>query len=121
MLLTKQLIAQNVNMFEMYSDSRTRGHQFEIKIQQTYLKRHYFFSTRVVPIWNNLRSNVVLETSVDKFKSSLSIKFPAKRIYLVIMTNVAYSKYDICKAIILFNIFSSILRGYSLTVYGEIS
>ena len=40
----------SVNMFEMYSNSRTRGHQFKIKNQQTYLKRHYFFCTRVAPI-----------------------------------------------------------------------
>ena len=38
----------NVNMFEMYSNSRTRGHQLKIKIQE------------------------VLETSVNRFKSSLS-------------------------------------------------
>ena len=50
----------NVNMFEI-SNSRTRGHQFKTKIQQTYLKRHHFFSTRVAPIWNSLPSNVVLK------------------------------------------------------------
>ena len=48
----------NINMFEMYGTSRTRGHQIKIKIQQTYLKRHSFFSTRVA-IWNSLTTNLV--------------------------------------------------------------
>ena len=30
----------NVSMFEMYSNSRTRRHQFKIKIQQNYLESH---------------------------------------------------------------------------------
>ena len=28
----------NINMFETYSNTRTRGHQFKIKIKQTYFK-----------------------------------------------------------------------------------
>ena len=71
----------NVNMFKMQSNSRTRGHQFKIKIQQTYLKRHHFFSTRVAPIWNSLPSNVVLETSVNRFKSSLSKVSSEKKLF----------------------------------------
>ena len=91
----------NVNMFEMYSNNRTRRHQFKIKIQQTYLKRHYFFSTRITPIWNSLPSNVVLETSVNRFKSSLS-KVVSENFFCdyEFMNNSAYSKYDVYKAII---------------------
>ena len=71
----------NVNMFEMQSNSRTRGHQFKIKIQQTYLKRHHIFSTRVVPIWNSLLSSVVLEISVNRFKSLLSKISSEKKLF----------------------------------------
>ena len=49
----------NVNMFEMQS----------------------FFSTRVAPIWNSLPSSVVLETSVNRFKSSLSKISSEKKLF----------------------------------------
>ena len=73
----------NVNMFEMYSNDRTRGHQFKRKYQQTYLKRH--FSTRIATISNRLPNNVVLETIINKFKSSLS-KVASENNLVVIMT-----------------------------------
>ena len=70
-------------MLELQNYSKTRGHQMKLKIQRSYFKRHSFFSSRVAPDWNGLPENVVLETSINRFKSALSKVNNEKNLFYV--------------------------------------
>ena len=70
-------------MLELQNYNKTRGHQMKLTIQRSYLKRHSFFSSRVATDWNGLPENVVLETSVNKFKSALSKVNNEKNLFYV--------------------------------------
>ena len=49
----------------------TRGHRFKLAVPHVRLDlRKYFFSVRVIKLWNNLPADVVNSTSVNTFKSS---------------------------------------------------
>jgi len=52
----------------------TRGHSFKLK-PQSYNSdtRKYFFSLRVVNVWNSLPDNIVTANSIDTFKKRLSL------------------------------------------------
>ena len=62
------------NFFEIASDKRTRGHsmtlvkhRFETKIRQQ------FFSERVINRWNSLDNDTVTASSLNSFKTSLTM------------------------------------------------
>jgi len=50
----------------------TRGNDFSLnKIRAKYDLRKYFFTNRVVSIWNSLPNYVIMTESVNSFKSRL--------------------------------------------------
>jgi ribonuclease P/MRP protein subunit RPP40 len=50
----------------------TRGHRFKLAHSHTHLdKRKYFFTNRVVSLWNDLSDDVVSAQTVNSFKSKL--------------------------------------------------
>ena len=51
--------------------SGTRGHPFRYKILRHTGIRNKFFTTRTIPIWNNLCANTVLAPTLNTFKSRL--------------------------------------------------
>lgn len=55
--------------FSINTDTRTRGHEFKLKCKHSRLSiRQFWFSVRVVPVWNDLPSSCVRATSVASFK-----------------------------------------------------
>ena len=64
---------QPSDLWEVSSDSRTRGHQFKIKVVRCEIDcRARFFSNRIISDWNSLPDWVVGSASVGEFKSSLA-------------------------------------------------
>ena len=60
------------NYFEMQDSNRTRGHSYKLIKQRSSLDvRKYFFSQRIVNVWNNLPKGVVDADSVNSFKNRL--------------------------------------------------
>ena len=58
--------------FTLRTSSTTRGHDYKLFLAYLRLNvRKYFFSERVVPVWNNLESNVINFSNVKRFKRSL--------------------------------------------------
>ena len=58
--------------FFIFSDGVTRGHPFKIYKQRCRLNiRKYFFSQRVVDIWNSLPARAVLVSTINEFKSQI--------------------------------------------------
>jgi len=58
--------------FSDYFALRTRGHDYKLFLAYTRLNiRKHFVSERVVPVWNNLESNVINFSNIKRFKSSL--------------------------------------------------
>ena len=58
--------------FNFHSDSRTRGHRYKIRSFRSRLDlRGHWFSSRVVPHWNNLPDRVVEMSTVNSFKRAL--------------------------------------------------
>ena len=54
------------------TSSTTRGHDYKLSLAYARLNvRKHFFSERVVPVWNNLESNVINFSNINRFKSSL--------------------------------------------------
>ena len=50
----------------------TRGHVLKIKLEIfTHNERKYFFTNRVIPVWNSLSDYEVLAPSVEAFKNRL--------------------------------------------------
>ena len=50
----------------------TRGHVLKIKLEKfTHNERKYFFTNRVIPVWNSLSDYEVLAPSVETFKNRL--------------------------------------------------
>jgi len=51
-------------------DCATRGHDYKLFLAYSRLNVHkYIFSERVVPVWNNLESNVINFSNINRFKS----------------------------------------------------
>jgi len=60
------------NMLAVGSSYATRGHDFRLqKIRAKYDLRKYYFTNRVVNMWNSLSSYVVAVESVNCFKNRL--------------------------------------------------
>ena len=58
--------------FKMSTEDRTRGHSRKLEKKYSRLDiRKYFFSNRVVELWNGLPENVVAAGSVNSFKNRL--------------------------------------------------
>ena len=58
--------------FSVSNESRTRGHNYRIKMSHTRLDiRKYWFSNRVIPIWNSLPATCVEAPTVGIFKQEL--------------------------------------------------
>ena len=68
------LNALNFDDFFTYPNlSTTRGHPLKqaTPIAKKYVKK-YFFSTRIIPVWNALPSDFVLANSTENFKKLIS-------------------------------------------------
>lgn len=60
------------SMFDLGCDPRTRGHRFKVNMSYSRLdiKKH-FFTSRIVPIWNNLPDTCVEAETISCFKLRL--------------------------------------------------
>ena len=70
------LVDLNVKDFFVFKESQhpTRGHSLELRHEDIYKTRNcrkFFFSVRVVEIWNSLPDSVVSATSIGSFKCRL--------------------------------------------------
>ena len=61
------------NVFELNSNSRRRGHAFELRKLRCNLDTWDYFTIRVVNLWNNLPENVVAATTVSIFRNHLAV------------------------------------------------
>lgn len=61
------------SLFHLSTDFRTRGHNYKLFVSHSRLDiRKYFFSCRVIPMWNALPVSCVQASSVPLFKTRLS-------------------------------------------------
>jgi len=62
------------NVFKLNSNSCTRGHAFKLyKLQCNLDSTKYYFTNRIVNLWNNLPENVVSASTVSMFKNRLAL------------------------------------------------
>ena len=60
--------------FNLNNSNRTRGHRYKLVKNRSRLDiRKYFFSQRIVDLWNKLPQGVVEATSVNQFKNKLDL------------------------------------------------
>ena len=60
------------DFFQFDGSSHTRGHKFKVKLKYTRLDiRKHLFSSRVIPLWNDLPSECVDSSSLGAFESML--------------------------------------------------
>ena len=61
------------DFFKLSSCTMTRGHSLRLVLPKVRLDvRKYFFSTRIVQLWNNLPETVVTAVSVSGFRTGLN-------------------------------------------------
>ena len=61
-----------VGLLELQGNTSTRGHSLKLKKQRHRLDiRKYFFTNRVVEIWNSLPESVVTSKTLNTFKNRL--------------------------------------------------
>ena len=59
-------------LFELNSNSNTRGHSYKVQCHYSKLDiRKHFFTNRVAEEWNKLPDSVVASESVNMFKNNL--------------------------------------------------
>jgi len=62
------------SLFEFDNSGRTRGHSLKLRKQRCRLDlRLHFFSERVINLWNNLDDQTVSASSLNCFKSNLTV------------------------------------------------
>ena len=62
------------NVFKLNSNSCTCGHAFKLyKLQCNLDSTKYYFTNRIVNLWNNLPENVVSASTVSMFKNRLAL------------------------------------------------
>ena len=67
------LIDLKIEDFFTLNQNSTRGHNFKLNVCYSRVNyRKYFFSNRIVPIWNNLPSDSVNSQSLYAFKKSVN-------------------------------------------------
>ena len=71
--ITHGLIALNFDDFFKFSpNSAFRGHPFKLAVPISRCNRSkYFFSSRIVPVWNCLPAEVVMTKSIASFKTEI--------------------------------------------------
>lgn len=68
-IIHDQVDLPSESLFEIDSESRTRGHKLKLKFSHSRLDvRRHWFASRIIPLWNALPSNCVEATSVASFK-----------------------------------------------------
>jgi len=73
-ILNGKLDTQLSSVFKFISNSRTRGHVFRLyKLQRNIDSTKYYFTNRVINLWNNLPVNVVSAATVSMFKNRLTL------------------------------------------------
>ena len=61
-----------VKLFSLSYNTRTRGHPLKWSVGRVRIdKRKYFFTQRVVSLWNSLPQDVVMASGLDAFKREL--------------------------------------------------
>ena len=71
-ILTGKYDTAAAPVMDIYDLKTTRGNDFKLnKIHAKYDLRKYFFTNRVVNIWNSLPNYVITAESVNSFKSRL--------------------------------------------------
>ena len=59
-------------LFSLSQNTRTRGHTLKLRAGRVRTdKRKYFFTKRVVSLWNSLPQDVVMASGLDAFKRGL--------------------------------------------------
>ena len=67
------LVDLDFETFFAFNTNATRGHNFKLKVQYSRKNyRKYFFSNRVVTIWNELPNEIVLKNSLNAFKKGIN-------------------------------------------------
>jgi hypothetical protein len=70
--IVNNLIDIDFNDLFYFNVNATRGHRFKLNVAFSRINcRKYFYSNRVVPVWNNLPSYVLDIETVKKFKIAL--------------------------------------------------
>jgi ribonucleases P/MRP protein subunit RPP40 len=72
-IINKLVSLEFSDFFEFDHNIRTRGHNFKLRIPKFKTNfRQYFFSVRIVPVWNSLPYDIVNSTSVSQLKNLLN-------------------------------------------------
>ena len=70
--IIRGLVKLDVNDFFEYNSTNTRGHNSKLRVQYSRVNyRKFFFSNRVIPIWNALPQSVVESSSLNDLKKGL--------------------------------------------------
>ena len=60
------------NFFEFVTNNSIRGHSMKLKKKRFNTElRHYFFTDRIINLWNSLDEKIVSSASLNSFKNGL--------------------------------------------------
>ena len=65
-------ICPNANPLQPTLNPSSRGHNLKFQIQHNIGAKQKFFTAKVLPVWNKLKSATVNATSLNAFKNQLS-------------------------------------------------